>query len=253
MNETKPRQGLKHNTHQCIYYFYQIFDYFDKQWIFPQHVSFYKTKMDLTVKCQVWFYPTRFLRSSHPSPPAPMTRILHVSSKNWRDYIKTNNNILLWKLKSDCIKKYVPILLSSLKLMLLVHQCVTSVLGSKSGWVNGPVLSKNFFTWFQRPSQSQPMPPCTPSTAILDDTTINSTCALIYVITLELNCFLVTLIFFTIVATLALTFREIKHDIPEGDWNRCWDMYLRGSTIKNSVRFFFKLFYSLKVTEAESS
>lgn len=29
---------------------------------------------------------TRFLSSSHPSPPAPMTRILHVSNKNPRDW-----------------------------------------------------------------------------------------------------------------------------------------------------------------------
>lgn len=31
MNETKPRQGLKHNTHQCVYYFYKLFDYLDKK------------------------------------------------------------------------------------------------------------------------------------------------------------------------------------------------------------------------------
>lgn len=32
MNETKPRQGLRHNnTHQCVYYFYQVFDHLDKQ------------------------------------------------------------------------------------------------------------------------------------------------------------------------------------------------------------------------------
>lgn len=30
-------------------------------------------------------YITRFFRSSHPKPPAPMTRTLHVSNKNWRD------------------------------------------------------------------------------------------------------------------------------------------------------------------------
>lgn len=54
-----------------------------------------------------------------------MTRTLHVSNKNWRD----------------------------------------SVLGSKSGCVKGPDRSRNFFTWFQRPSQS-PVSPHPPSTAI---------------------------------------------------------------------------------------
>lgn len=44
----------------------------------------------------------------------------------------------------------------------------TSVLGSKSGCVNGPGLSRNFFTWFHRPSQSQPMSLCPPSAAMLD-------------------------------------------------------------------------------------
>jgi len=32
--------------------------------------------------------PTRSLSSSHPSPPAPITRILHVSNRNWRDWKK---------------------------------------------------------------------------------------------------------------------------------------------------------------------
>lgn len=42
------------------------------------------------------------------------------------------------------------------------------MLGSKSGWVKGPGLSRNFLTWFHRPSQSQPLSLCPPSTAILD-------------------------------------------------------------------------------------
>lgn len=33
---------------------------------------------------------TRFLRSSHPSPPAPMTKILHVSNKNCKDWYERN-------------------------------------------------------------------------------------------------------------------------------------------------------------------
>jgi hypothetical protein len=32
-----------------------------------------------------YIYITRFFRSSHPKPPAPMTRTLHVSNKNWSD------------------------------------------------------------------------------------------------------------------------------------------------------------------------
>lgn len=53
--------------------------------------------------------------------------------------------------------------------------------------------------------------------------------------------------FYTIAATVALTFREIKHDIPQGDWNLCWDMYLWGRTIKTFfydviLYFYYNLF-----------
>lgn len=36
-------------------------------------------------KIHIYIDITRFFRSSHPKPPAPMTRTLHVSNKNWRD------------------------------------------------------------------------------------------------------------------------------------------------------------------------
>lgn len=52
----------------------------------------------------------------------------------------------------------------------------------------------------------------------------------------------------TVVATAVLTFLEFKHGVPEGAWNLCGQMYLRGSKIKNSVRL---LFIFLKVTEAQ--
>lgn len=103
---------------------------------------------------------TRFLRSSHPSPPAPMTRILHVSNKNCRDWFNGG--------KKE--KKRVEFKPSHIWTVtnIMYSFIVTSVLGSKSGWVKGPGLSKNFFTWFQRPSQSQPLSLCPLSTAILD-------------------------------------------------------------------------------------
>lgn len=33
----------------------------------------------------IYTFITRFFSSSHPKPPAPMTRTLQVSNKNWRD------------------------------------------------------------------------------------------------------------------------------------------------------------------------
>lgn len=47
-----------------------------------------------------------------------------------------------------------------------VNVIITSVLGSKSGCVNGPDLSRNFLIWFHCPSHSQVLPSL-PSTTIL--------------------------------------------------------------------------------------
>jgi len=110
---------------------------------------------------------TRSLSSSQPSPPAPITSILAVSSMNSRTY----KRIKKWVMPCITIITYVPtnsylkhdkisakvLEQSKLHTVIITTQSLpTWGPGSKSWWARGPLLSSNFSTWLHLPDQSQP-------------------------------------------------------------------------------------------------
>ncbi len=105
---------------------------------------------------------TRSFSSSHPRPPAPTTKILQVSNINCNDCNERLQRCHIFEQDK---------MAHSRSTLNECNKTVTSVLGSKSGCVKGPGLSRNFLTWFHRPSHSR-APPLPPSTTILKTKTL---------------------------------------------------------------------------------